>query len=83
MAMDPINAVIYRSVIDHLVGWFETERLGSGGASHAELLDDSLILSPTQKIVNDNGLSTTRSLVRLGTIRFDKIPTFYRQLRQH
>jgi len=83
MAIDPIYAVLCRVIISHLVGWFETERLGSGGSGHALFLDDRLILSPTQKPVIDNGLSTNPSHVRLGMIRIDKIPTFYRQLRQH
>ena len=47
MAVHPINAVFYRSVIRHLVGRFET-RLGSDGTGHAEFLDDRLIL-PTLK----------------------------------
>jgi len=49
MAIDPFFAILYRAIIRHLVGWFETERLGSGGTGHAEYFDDSLILSPTQK----------------------------------
>jgi len=82
MVIDLIYAVLSRAMIRHLVGRFETERLGSGGTGHAEFLD-RLILSPTQKFVIDNGLSTTSSHVRLGTIRIDKVPTFYRELRQH
>jgi len=77
-----IYAVLCQAMIHQLVGRFETERLGSG-TSYAEFLDDRLILSPTQKLVIDNSLSTTASHVRLGMIRIDKIPTFYRQLRQH
>jgi len=83
MVIDPIYAVLSRVMIRHLVVRFETERLGSGGAGHAEFLDYRLILSPTQKFVIDNGLSTTPSHVRLGIRRIDKEPTFYRELRQH
>ena len=61
MVIDPIYAVLSRVMIRHLVVRFETERLGSGGAGHAEFLDDRLILSPTQKFVIDNGLPTTHS----------------------
>ena len=35
MAVRPINVILYRSMVDHLVGRFETERLGSYGAGHA------------------------------------------------
>jgi len=70
-------------MIRHLVGRFETEHLGSGGTGHTELLHDRLILWPTQKLVFDNGFSTTPSHVTFGMIRIDKIPKFYRQLRQH
>ena len=42
------NAVLYRNVIGHFVGRFETERFGSDGTGHAEFLDDRLIL-PTLK----------------------------------
>jgi len=35
MAVRPINAVLYRSVIGHLVVRFQTERLGSDGSGHA------------------------------------------------
>ena len=83
VVIDPIYAVLCRAIISNLLGWFETERLGSGGTSHTEFLDDRLILSSTQKLVINYGLSTTPSNVRLGMIIIDKIPTFYRQLRQH
>jgi len=46
MDVHPINAVLYRSVIRHLVGRFETERLPSDGTGHAQFLDDRLILPP-------------------------------------
>jgi len=61
MAVRPINTILYGSVIGHLVGRFETERLGNYGTGHAQLLDDRLILPPTQKLVTDNALSTTHS----------------------
>jgi len=83
MAIDPIYAVLCGAMLRHLVGLFETERLGSTGTGEAEFLDDGLILPPPQELVIDNGLSTTPSHVRLGMIGIDKIPTFYRQLRQH
>ena len=83
MAIDPIYSVPCRALIIHLVEWFESGRLRSGGTGHTEFFDDRLILSPTQKILIDNGLSTTPSHVRLGTIRIHKISTFYRQLQQH
>jgi len=35
-------------MIRHLVGRIEGERLESGGTGYAELIDDRLILSPTQ-----------------------------------
>ena len=64
MAVRPINAVLYRSVIGHLVGRFEKERLGSYGTGHAQFLDgDRLILPAPQDFVIDNGLSTTHSHV--------------------
>jgi len=63
MAVRSINAILYGSVIGHLVGRFETERLGSNGTGHAQFLDDRLILPPTQELVIDNGLSTTHSHV--------------------
>jgi len=56
MAVRPFNAVIYRSVIGHLVGRFKSERLGSYGTGHAQFVDDSLILPPTQELVIYNGL---------------------------
>jgi len=48
MATDLMYAVLCRTMIRHLVGWFETERLGSGGTGHTDFLDDCLILSLTQ-----------------------------------
>jgi len=60
MAVHPINAVIYRSVIGHHVGRFETERLGSDGTGNAQFLDDRLILPPPQELVIDKGLSNTQ-----------------------
>jgi len=83
MAIDPIYAVHFRAIISHLVGRFETERLGSGGTGHVDFFDDGLILSPTQKLVIDKGLSTIPSDVKLGMIRIGKISTVYIQLRQH
>jgi len=84
MAIDTIYAVLCRAMIRHLVGRFETERLGSGGTGHADFLDDRLILPTPQELVIDNGLSTTTpSHVRIGMIRIDKILTIYRQLRQN
>jgi len=56
----------------YLVGRFETERLESGGTGHTELLDDRLILPPTQKLVINNGLSTIPSRIRLGMIGIGK-----------
>jgi len=64
MAVHPINAVHYRFVIRHLLGRFETERLGSDGTGYAEFLDYRLILPPPQELVIDNGHSTTHSHVR-------------------
>jgi len=63
MAVLPINAILYGSVIGHLVGRFETERFGSYDIGHAQFLDDRLILPPTQELVFYNGLSTTHSYV--------------------
>ena len=77
MAIDSIYAVLCRAMIRHLLRWFETERLGSAGTGHPELLDDRLILPTKKELVIDNGLSTTPSHVRLGMIRMDKIPSFY------
>ena len=68
MAVHPINAVLYSSVIRHLVGLFEMERLGIDGTSHVEFLDERLILPPPQKLVIDKGLFITRIHVRLGMI---------------
>jgi len=68
MAIHPIYAVLFRSVMGHLVRRFETESLGTDGTGHAEFLDDRLILSPPQELVIDNGLSTTHSHIRLGVI---------------
>jgi len=59
----PINAVLYRSVIGHLVGRFETERLGRDGTGHAEFLDERLILPAPQEFVIDNGFSTTQAML--------------------
>jgi len=83
MAIDPTYAVLCRAMISHLVGRFETERLGSAGTGHAEFLDDRLILPPPQELVIDNSLPSTPSHVRMGMIRIDKIPTFHRQLQQN
>ena len=83
IAIDPIYAVLCRAMIGHLLVRYETERLGRAGNGHTEFLDNRLILSPTQDLVIDNGFSTTPNHVRLGMIRLDKIPNFYRQLRQH
>jgi len=46
MAIDPIYAVPCLAMIRHLVGWFETERLGNGGTGYAKYLDDHPILRP-------------------------------------
>jgi len=43
-------------MIRHLVGAFETEHLGSGGAGHAQFLDDRLILPPRK---NSKSITTT------------------------
>jgi len=69
VAVNLINAVPYRSVIRHLLGRLETERLGSDGTGLTEFLDELLILPPPQQLVIDDGLSTTHSHVRLGMIR--------------
>ena len=63
IAVHPIKAILYGSMIGHLVRRFETERLGGNGIGHAQFLDDRLILPPTQELVIDNGLSTTHSHV--------------------
>ena len=52
-------------MIRHLVGAFETEHLSLGGAVHAELLDDHLILLPPQEHVINHDFPTS-SHVRLG-----------------
>jgi len=59
MAVRPINAIMYGSVIGHLLWRFETELLGDNGTGHTQFLDDRLILPPTQELVIYNGLSTT------------------------
>ena len=82
MDIDPICAVLCLTMICQLLGLVETELLGGGGAGHAEFLDDSLILPLPQEPILDKDYSTTPSHVRLGMIRIDEIPKFYRQLRQ-
>ena len=52
MHIDPIYAVLCRAVIHHLVGGLLTKRLVRGGAGHAELLDDQLILPLPQELVS-------------------------------
>ena len=47
----------------HLVVGLETERLGGGGAGHAELFDDRLILPPLQELVIDHGLYSPPSML--------------------
>jgi len=73
----PFNLCRFRSSCDPL----ETEYLESGGAGHAENLNDPLILSPTWELVID--LPTTPNHVKLGMIRIDKIHIIYMQLLQH
>jgi len=63
VAVHPINAALYRSMIGYLVERFETERLGSYGTGHAHFLEDRLILPPTQELAIDNGISTLHSHV--------------------
>ena len=50
VAIDPIYVVLCRALIRHLVGRFETERLGRDGTGNAEFLDDRLIQSPRNNI---------------------------------
>ena len=72
-------------MIRHLVGALETERLGRGGAGHAQFLDDYLILPPAEKLVinHDFPTSSSSSHVRLGMKGMGQVRTFYRQLHQH
>jgi len=82
MLIGPKYAVLFRAMIRHLVGALETERLGRGGAGHAELLVDRLILPPPQELVKNHDIPSS-SHVRLGMRRIVKVRTFYTQLRQH
>jgi len=45
LTVGPIKALLSRAVIHHLVGVLETEHLGSGGAGHAQFLDDRQVLA--------------------------------------
>ena len=61
-------------MIRHLVGALKTERLGRGGAGHAQFLDDRLILPPPQELVINHDLPTSSTtLVRVGMIRNGKL----------
>jgi len=68
MTVRPFYVFLYLSLIGHLVGRFEMERLGSDGKGHAYFLEDRLILPPPKELVIDNGISTTHH-VRIGMIR--------------
>ena len=82
MNVNLILGVHCRTVIRHRVAGLETEHLGRGGAGHAELLNDRLILPASQARVINISLPTTPRHIRLEMIRIDKILTFYSQLRQ-
>jgi len=69
-------------MIRHVLGAFETEHFGRGGAGHAQLLDERLRLQPPQDLVMKHDLPTS-SHARLRIKRIVKLPTIYRQLRQH
>jgi len=62
-------------MICHLVGALETERLGHGGACHAQFLDESLILPPPQELVTNHEIIPSRH-VGLGIIKINKVPNF-------
>ena len=51
MFVGPIQDVLSRAVIGHLVRAIDTERLGRGGVGRAQFLDDFLVMPPTQKHV--------------------------------
>ena len=71
VVIDPIYAAFCRAMIRHLIGRLKRN------------VSEEEALATHAKLVIDNVLSTTHSHVRLGMIRIDKMPTFYRQLRQH
>ena len=50
-------------MIGHLVGRFESERLGIDGTGHAVFLDDRLILPAPEELVIENGLSTNQAML--------------------
>jgi len=81
-SVGPIQAVLRRAVIRHLVGALETELLGRGGAGLTQFLGDCLILPTPQEVVINYDLPAS-SHVRLGIIRIGQCTYFYWQLRQH
>ena len=83
MPVGPINAVLRRAMIGHLVGALEPQRLAGGGASHTQLFDDRFIQPPTQELKINYSFPTCAIHVRLGMTGFSKVPTIYIQQQQH
>jgi hypothetical protein len=63
VSVGPFYAVLGRTMNSHFVGALETGSPGGDGASHAQPLDDRLVLPPTKELLIDNSLPTSPSHV--------------------
>ena len=68
MPVGPINAVLRRAMIGHVVADLEPERLAGRSARHAQ---------HSQEVKINYSFPACASHIRLGMTGFSKIPTFY------